>query len=284
MNKITLDRNAQPRLALSQDTINEYCEAIIDGDTLPPVVVFKDGKDYFLADGYHRYHAAGLAGYLEIDVVVKKGTLRDAILYSLSANAKHGLNRTISDKRRSVMICLDDKEWSKKTARDIAELCGVSHTFVYQLQADQVEKQERDKKAKEGGLGWDGVVNVYKSKDKIESKQSDTKPKTVGFSDEPIPVAPEGQVLVDKYHYEEILTNYEAALTANERYEKIVDADEPLQAASNSIKLLTLEVESLRGRMNGLMNERNEAVRLVKSRDSLIKKLKQKMKDAGIKD
>ena len=34
MNKITLDRNAQPRLALSQDTINEYCEAIIDGDML----------------------------------------------------------------------------------------------------------------------------------------------------------------------------------------------------------------------------------------------------------
>ncbi len=283
LKKITLDKNAQPRLALSADTINEYCEEIINGDEFPAVIVFKNGTKYYLADGFHRYKAMEKAGCLDIECEVKAGDLRDAMFFSLSANSKHGLNRTISDKRRAVMICLKDDEWKKKNPRDIASLCNVSHTFVYQMQADLKDKIERDKKANSGSRE---SVNVYKTPDKTVKKQQPKKSKSVGFDDDPhtIPTSPEGKVIVDKEHYEEMLENYESTLTENEEYEKVMSSEKPLQEAQLSIKKLTHEVKAVRQRLTGMTLELREAVRHVKSRDVVIKKQKQKMKEAGLKD
>ena len=67
-----------------------------------------DGTDYWLADGFHRFWAAKEAGLTEIYEEIHPGTLRDAILFSLSANSKHGLRRTNADKRKAVQTLLDD--------------------------------------------------------------------------------------------------------------------------------------------------------------------------------
>ena len=58
---------------------------------------------------------------------------RDAILFSVSANAQHGQRRTNEDKRRAVMRLLEDPEWSRWPAREIARQCGVTHPFVSAL-------------------------------------------------------------------------------------------------------------------------------------------------------
>jgi hypothetical protein len=68
-----------------------------------------------------------------IDCEVRQGTIRDAILYSVGANANHGIRRTNADKRRSVLRLLNDGEWGKWSDRKIADQCGVSHTFVAQV-------------------------------------------------------------------------------------------------------------------------------------------------------
>ena len=65
--------------------------------------------------------------------MVKQGTQRDAILFSVGANAVHGQRRTNSDKRRAVETLLRDEEWSKWSGREIARRCGVHHSYVAKL-------------------------------------------------------------------------------------------------------------------------------------------------------
>ena len=130
LSKIIIDGGTQPRAEINQATVDEYAEAINAGASLPPVTLFYDGAHYWLADGFHRYHGARLAGRTTIHEEVTPGTLREAILYSLSANSKHGLRRSNADKRRSVETLLNDAEWSKWSDNELARRCAVSVSFV----------------------------------------------------------------------------------------------------------------------------------------------------------
>lgn len=127
----------------------EYAEAMQEGDIFPPVVVFNDGARYWLADGFHRYHASNYVGYLEIEADVNLGTKRDAILYSVSANAKHGLRRTNADKRKAVLTLLNDDEWSGWSDREIARQCVVSDRMVNKYRSTAKDSQI-ERKVKRG--------------------------------------------------------------------------------------------------------------------------------------
>ena len=50
---IRLDGDTQPRIQLNQSTVEEYVEAIQNGDSMPPIDVYYDGESYWLADGFH---------------------------------------------------------------------------------------------------------------------------------------------------------------------------------------------------------------------------------------
>jgi len=52
LSKIRTDGGTQPRTRLYEDVVSEYREAVEDGAEFPPVTVFHDGADYWLADGY----------------------------------------------------------------------------------------------------------------------------------------------------------------------------------------------------------------------------------------
>ena len=132
---IHTDGDIQPREAINEDVVAEYAARMEDGDTFPPVVVYADGSDNWLADGYHRVMAATRNGWITIDAEVRKGTRRDAILAAVASNAQHGLRRTNADKRRSVMVLLLDYEWGKWSDNRISEQCGVSQPFVSKLRA-----------------------------------------------------------------------------------------------------------------------------------------------------
>ena len=127
---IRLDGGTQVRAEINQEAVDDYATALIDGVALPPVVVFHDGKQHWLADGFHRLAAAVAAGKDRIAADVRDGTARDALLHALGANESHGLRRSNADKRRAVEICLDDPALSQLEGREIARLCHVSHTLV----------------------------------------------------------------------------------------------------------------------------------------------------------
>jgi hypothetical protein len=127
---IRIDGGTQPRASINLDAVNEYAEAITSGASLPPPTVFHDGADYWLADGFHRYHANKKIGAVSLECEVIEGTQRDAILHSLSANQTHGLRRTNEDKRKAVMTMLNDPDWVKWSDTDIARFTGTGRQFV----------------------------------------------------------------------------------------------------------------------------------------------------------
>lgn len=133
LSQIRTDGGTQPRAELSQDMVQEYAEAMAGGALFPPVDVFYDGRTYWLADGFHRYHAAQKLGLSDLPATVHQGTQRDAVLFSVGANAAHGMRRTNEDKRRAVMRLLDDAEWAKWSNREIARQCFVDERTVRSL-------------------------------------------------------------------------------------------------------------------------------------------------------
>lgn len=133
LSQIKLDSGLQMRANMNQHVVDDYCDALLAGSEFPPIVLFHDGAEYHLADGWTRYFAHKKAGLEIIQADVREGTRRDAIEYALSANATNGQCRTPDDKRKAVMTVMDDFEWSERSDREIARMCAVSHVFVSKL-------------------------------------------------------------------------------------------------------------------------------------------------------
>ena len=136
---IRIDGGTQPRKSISMDAVSEYAEAITTGAAFPPVVVFHDGSEYWLADGFHRLHAHKQAGNTTIETDLKLGTLLEAKLYAVGANGSHGLRRTNEDKRRAVEMVLSEDAWATWTEVKIAAACRVSRTLVRTMMEEAIE-------------------------------------------------------------------------------------------------------------------------------------------------
>jgi hypothetical protein len=134
--EIVQDSAMQPRTEMNEAVVQQYAELMSGDADFPPVVVFQDDGKHLLADGFHRIAAAERAGLDRIAVEIKQGSRRDAILFAIAANSKHGLNWTNADKRRAVGLLLEDAEWKKWSSRVIAGRCGVGHTFVDSLRRE----------------------------------------------------------------------------------------------------------------------------------------------------
>lgn len=150
ISRIRTDGGCQPRSTMLFDVVEDYANDMARGTEFPPVVVFYDGTDYWLADGYHRRQAAEVLGLVDIAADVRQGTRRDAILFSVGANAAHGMRRTNEDKRRSVLVLLNDPEWARWSDREISRQCGVDNAFVSKIRpkpvsvdGQQIEEQPR---------------------------------------------------------------------------------------------------------------------------------------------
>lgn len=144
---IRTDGGTQSRVAISMNVVAEYMEAMRGGSVFPPVVVFFDGEQHWLADGFHRLAAAKRLARHEIDADVREGTVRDARLFSIGANASHGLRRTNADKRMCVNMLLDDPEWAQRSTAWVAKAAAVSRPFVEKRRGQRERRTGRDGKA-----------------------------------------------------------------------------------------------------------------------------------------
>lgn len=136
LKQIRIDGGTQPRVEMNQEVLTEYAELLRNDTTFPPVMVFFDGVAYWLADGFHRYHAHRTVGLDSIAVDIQDGGLREAILYSVGTNTKHGLRRTNEDKRKAVETMLTNDIVSKNDKGipwnncEIARQCNVGEATV----------------------------------------------------------------------------------------------------------------------------------------------------------
>jgi len=128
---IRLDGGTQPRAQINQAVCDEYTERMQADEKFPPIDVFYDGENYWLADGFHRLRAFMTAKSGEaIESNLYQGSLQDAQWHSYSVNKAHGIRRTNTDKKRAVMSALGHPEGQKKSDRQIAEHVGVDNATV----------------------------------------------------------------------------------------------------------------------------------------------------------
>jgi hypothetical protein len=123
--QIRMDGGTQPRSELLIPVMEDYAELMRGGTQFTAIKVFFDGKDYWLADGFHRIGAALRArpnDPIEADVI--QGTLSDAQWYSFSANKAHGLPRTPEDRVRAIKAALMHPAGRSKSNREIADHVG----------------------------------------------------------------------------------------------------------------------------------------------------------------
>ncbi|HEX7377340.1 MAG TPA: ParB N-terminal domain-containing protein [Pirellulales bacterium] len=159
ISRIRLDGGTQIREKLDDDVVREYAERMREGVVFPRPFVIYDGENYWLADGFHRLHAALLLERTTIDCRIVSGTRRDAIMAAIQANATHGLRRTNADKRRAVVAILADREWSLKSNRWIANTCGVGRDMVEAVRRQLSETANSPQGGvSEARLGQDGKL------------------------------------------------------------------------------------------------------------------------------
>ncbi len=252
---IIIDKGTQSRAAISEDTVTDYAEAMQAGDEFPPVIVYHDGVEYYLADGFHRLHAVKRLGKTSIQADVRTGTLRDAILYSLGANRDHGLRRSNADKRKCVQTLLDDFEWGDLSVNEMARICAVSPQLVLAV------KQEMD-----GGVKVSTVKTNAPKKDKpvklntvVETPVENLAPERDEAVQE---LVAENQRLADRLAVE--------AMDASEEEKQA--AGETISELREQIRILEIENQSLKISRDTFQRENSELKRTVASLQRKLKK------------
>jgi hypothetical protein len=264
LEKITINAGTQSRAKIDENVVAEYADSMKDGVKFPPAVVFHDGAEYFLADGFHRYFAAKKCGSPGIFCDVREGTLRDAILFSFSANGTHGLRRTAADKRKAVMAMLEDIEWQDWSDREIARQCCVSHPFVAAIR----KEMGADKPEKKMNVRGKTTTRIQQPVEKQEE------PQVPQFSEEEIE-REEMKALVDmlKTQNEELqdeLTVAQATSTDDIQKEKAESVIKDLRA---QIRILEIELKAVTISRDQFQSENAQLMKQVAMLQKKLKKL-----------
>jgi hypothetical protein len=140
---LTRDPEIGARASLDEQTVESYAALMREGVEFPPLVVFDNGDKLFIADGYLRDTASERAGFEIVPCEVRRGTRRDAQLYAIEANGRHGQPLTPADRQRAIERLLSDPEWSRWSDRIIGKLAGVSHSVVNKARRRRPELKGR---------------------------------------------------------------------------------------------------------------------------------------------
>ena len=256
--QIRIDGGTQMRVSINQDKVSDYAECMREGDKFPPIKATFDGTNYWMWAGFHRYFAAQSAGATTIEVDYKPGTMEDAQDLAYGDNYDHGLPRTNEDKRKSVADALSKERHAKKSDREIARLCKVSHTLVAAVRNPEVRKQQ--------------TKNNLKSIEKSVAKDEDSGVSSTGVSSTSDPKV---ELTQDYGPDEQELKANELAQQADlEAMNKLLESDDALATAHAEVKRLNHLVSQLQVRISVLMREKNAAIDMVKEYQAKEKKAK----------
>ena len=257
LNDLRIDGGTQGREVIDQQLVYQYLECMKEGDVFPPMFTVFDGATHWLVDGFHRYHAYKLLGIKQADVNYKPGTQLEAQVMSFGVNGTHGKPRTNEDKRKVVEAALVHKLTKDKIDSEIAEICAVSRSFVGSIRNPETKKKQAESKKKHI------VEKAKKIAEEVQACSQTTNPEPV--------------VSADQGPDEAELRANELALQADQdAMYKLLESDDALATAHAEIKRLNHLNAQLDVRLHGLMNERNEAVKLCKQLQKENDKLKGK--------
>lgn len=283
---IRIDGGTQSRVEINNEIVTEYAQALQSGADFPAVVVFNDGVDNWLADGFHRFHAHSQAGKASIAADVRMGTLRDAKLYSFGANGKHGQRPSQADRRKAIDAMLADSEWALWSNSAIAKTCEVHPTTVATRRAS-LSNLDSEKDTERVYVTKHGTTAVMKT----DAIGNPTKISVNGVIRAiPAPPPPPAPVVEPEIEAPPEYTDLDAARDQIEELQAMLavanlgsaDPAERLEA-SNLIAELRTEVRQMRVNLkavttsrDSLMNELTMVKRQCVSLQSQLKKLQPK--------
>jgi len=247
LKQIRLDGGTQVRASIKEEAVMRYAEDMEGGSVFPPLRVFFDGTDYWLADGFHRYHAALRIGVQEFLCEVDTGTARDALFYGSKANNLHGQPMDNADKRKITMIFIEDFEWGEWSNSEIARQLHVSAPFVAKMRGESAPAVRKYMTPK-------GNVAEKRTPTK---KEKPAKPAAEAPLIEPAkpvepPVVDHRQEMVDELIAQNETLTDRLAL-------KAMDATaEEKKAAEDLIKQLREEIRILKLEMNAVKSSRDK--------------------------
>ena len=278
---IRIDGGTQARLQLNQEVVAEYAEKMRDGEVFPPVTVYFDGSEYWLADGFHRYFATKANAKASIDADVENGTQQEAKKYSWKANSRRGLRLNHDDFRNIILAMLSDEETKTWSNRQIAEWVGVSHSTVNRikssLEQDSSETTEKKYINKHGKESVMKTEKIGKTVQKIPAPDMTSalmvKQEVVLELNEKIDelsqtinmLADENTLMRDKI----AIGQWDAS-----EIEKI-DAEETIKDLREQLRVLDLDNKALRQSRDMFQSRNSELMKTVKSLQSKLKKLDQ---------
>lgn len=274
MLNIRIDGGTQARLTLNQDVVKDYAEHMREGAVFPPLIVFHDGAEYWLADGFHRFFAMRANGTASAECDVRSGTQRDAILFSFGANegSKRGLPPSFEDNRNSIIKMLNDEEWSKWTNTAIAKHIGVSNMTVGRVKSsietkssETTTKKFVDKDGKEKTMNTENLGRKASTKPDVttEDPLAELKQQNNELIQVVNSLSEENTVLRDKI----AIGQWDAS-----EIEKI-DAEETLANLREQIRILEQDNKTIRHDRDMYQNRCAEYAKTIKSLQSRLKKL-----------
>lgn len=128
LDQIVFDAGTQVRAAIDPQVVTDYAEQMTEGATFPPIVLFHDGTQHYLADGFHRFMAAQRIQAKDIAADVQPGTKEDAVWFALGANRTNGKRLTEADKTHAVALAI--RMWPQRLHTEIAAQVGCSPSLV----------------------------------------------------------------------------------------------------------------------------------------------------------
>lgn len=143
---IKVDHSIQSRVATSVEHQRDISEGVLRGDVPEPIVVFFDGKTYWLSAGFHRLGAYKQAAKLDpkfagIRAEIRPGGRREAIIFSTGSNKKTLLRMTPEDIQKAIHMLLDDPEWFGKPTGVISRHVGCSEPTVRRARAHYCDER-----------------------------------------------------------------------------------------------------------------------------------------------
>lgn len=267
---IKIDGGTQARVSLNQDVVKEYAESMREGDVFPPVTVFFDGSEYWLADGFHRYFATNFNGYTSIEADVKNGTLEDAILFAFAANGKRGLSMTAEDIRNIIYAMLRHPEWSKWTNTAIAKHIGVSSMTVGRVKATMEKKADEstikkfiDKSGNESTVDTSKLATKQKiSKPDVTTAPNELEQKVSELSDQLNELGDTVNILSDE---NSLLRDKIAIGQWNASEIEKIDIEETVANLRERVRILEIDNKALRDSRDMFQSRNAELMKLVKS-------------------
>lgn len=273
LSQIRVDGGTQARVRMCSETVAEYASKMSDGVVMPPIEVFHDGKEYWLADGFHRYFAAKSNGELEIECTIHKGSVEDAMLHSFSANGGRGLSMTPEDNQSIISRMLAHPKWKAWTDVQIAKHIHVSNSTVGRIRRKLEESGKLEKKTEKKYVNKHGQESTMKV-DNIGKKPI---PKELPKAPEPESSDDLIQELTDtisSLSEENTLLKDKIAIEQWDASEiEKMDAAETIAGLREQVKQLEMENKSLKESRDMYMNRNAELTRTVKSLQAKLKKL-----------